>query len=144
MIAPKLTKPTPREEREAYELATLRDNDTCQRCRRDCGPISRDHRKNRSQGGWTVVSDLQCLGLGCHTWKTENPEQAVADGWAVPGWPLADWREWPARRWVRHTLGYLSLEWVLYLDREGVDGQWFRVITEKEARERMTSMGWAE
>lgn len=138
MIGPKLTPPTPREEREAYELVTLRDADTCQRCRRNCGPVSRDHRKNRSQGGWTVVSDLQCLGLGCHIWKTENPVDAVRDGWAVPGYARADWRKWPARRWVLTKLGYRSLEWVIYDDFGG----WV-LITEKEARLRMTSMGWA-
>lgn len=143
MIGPKVTPPTPREEREAYELATLRDLDTCQRCRRDCGPTARDHRKNQSQGVWTVLSDLQVLGLACHIWKTEHPEEAVRDGWAVPGWPRADWREWPAARYVLHPLGYRELVWVLYLDREEDDGKWWVVITEKEARERMLSMGWA-
>lgn len=135
MIAPKVTPPTPRAEREAYELVTIRDADTCQRCRRNCGPVARDHRKNRSQGGWTVVSDLQCLGLGCHTWKTENPADAVADGWAVPAW--ADWREWPARRWLPTGFGTLRLAWVLYLDREGIDGNWWIEIPEYEAHERM-------
>lgn len=129
--------PTAAEEADAYEVATNRDGNTCQRCLRDCGPIARDHRKNRGQGGWTVPSDLQCLGLGCHTWKTEHPEEAVAEGWAVPGWPRADWREWPARRWLKTERGTLRKSWVLYDD----EGGWLE-ISETEARERMVSMGW--
>lgn len=141
MIRPKYETPalqTSAAERDAYEIVTLRDADTCQRCRRNCGPIARDHRKNRSQGGRTVPSNLQCLGLGCHEWKTNNPALAVAEGWAVPGYARADWREWPARRWVKTTRGTLRLVWVLY-DDEG-DGL---EISDKEARERMVSMGWA-
>ncbi|ANJ26794.1 HNH endonuclease [Agromyces aureus] len=137
MIGPKVAKPTAAAERDAYEIATLRDADTCQRCRRYCGPTARDHRKNRSQGGQTVASNLCVLGLGCHMWKTENPEDAVDDGWAVPGWPRADWRQWPARRWVKHPLGYLDLVWVLLDDVGG-----WEVIDETDARERMRQMGW--
>ena len=141
MIAPKVAGPTPREEWEAYEIATHRDADTCQKCRRAKG-TNRDHRKNRSQGGLTFASNLQLLcgtgTTGCHGWVTANPEDAVTDGWAVPGWPKADWREWPARRWVRHGHGYLELRWVLYDDIGG-----FEVIDEWQARGRMVSMGWA-
>ncbi len=130
MIAPKVAPPTPREEREAYELVTLRDADTCQRCRRDCGPVARDHRKNRSQGGWTVPSNLQCLGRDCHAWKTEHPADAVTEGWAVPSW--ADWREWPARRWLRAEYVLLRAAWVLYDEHGG----WVE-IPDDEAHERM-------
>ncbi|MDQ0894451.1 HNH endonuclease [Agromyces ramosus] len=137
MIGPKLTPPTKAEERDAYDLATVRDLDSCQRCRRDCGPTARDHRRNRSQGGWTVPSNLQVLGLGCHAWKSEHPLSAVEDGWGVPGW--GDWREWPARRWVLSRLSYLELVWVIYDDA----GKWAG-ISENDARERMTSMGWTE
>lgn len=138
MISPKAVKPTTAEEADAYEIATNRDADTCQRCLRHCGPVARDHRKNRGQeGGWTVASNLQCLGLGCHTWKTEHPEQAVTDGWAVPGYRMAVPREWPAARWVRTERGTLRKGWVLYDDAGG----WVE-ITETEARERMVSMGW--
>ncbi|GLU91318.1 HNH endonuclease [Agromyces sp. NBRC 114283] len=133
MIGPKLARPTPAEERDAYELATLRDSDTCQRCRRAQG-TNRDHRKNRSQGGHTVASNLQLLcgtgTTGCHGWVTSHPADAVADGWAVPGW--ADWREWPARRWVPGPWGALRLAWVLYDD----EGAWVE-IPEYEAHERM-------
>lgn len=130
MIGPKVKPPTKAEERDAYEVTTYRDVDTCQRCRRDCGPTARDHRRNRSQGGWTVPSNLQVLGLTCHLWKSEHPAAAVADGWGVPGW--ADWAEWPARRWVRTEQDLLRLAWVIY-DNEG---GWAE-ITEAEAHERM-------
>lgn len=144
-IRPKVAKPSKADERDAYELVTLRDNDTCQRCRRNCGGgvTSRHHRKNRSAGGLTVVSNLVVLGgtgtTGCHGEVTEHPEDAVRDGWAVPGWPRAEWREWPAARWVRHPVGYLELVWVLYDD----EGEW-TVIDEWSARGLMVTMGWSE
>lgn len=128
--------PTRSEETTAYELVTLRDLDTCQRCRRNCGwgVTSRDHRKDRSVGGLTVVSNLQVLGgtgtTGCHGWKCAHPRDAVFEGWAVPSW--ADPHEWPARRWVSDEFGRLRLAWVLYDDLGG-----FREISEREARERM-------
>jgi hypothetical protein len=134
MIGPKVPKPTKAEERDAYETVTVRDADTCQRCRRYCGPPARDHRRNRSAGGYTVPSNLQILGLGCHQWKTENPRQAWDEGWGVPAW--ARWAEWPARRWVTHGPGHTELAWVLYDD----EGTW-REITEAEARHRIEQGG---
>lgn len=130
-MGPKVAKPTHAEEASAYELVTLRDADTCQRCRRDCGPIARDHRKNRSQQGPTVVSNLQLLGLTCHVWATEHPRLALEEGWAVPSY--GDPAEWPARRWVKHPLGYLELCWVLY----GDDGS----VTKISERDAFTRMG---
>lgn len=138
MIKPKYEMPpvpTSAQERDAYELVTLRDGNTCQRCRRDCGPVARDHRKNRSQGGLTVLSNLHLLGLGCHTWKTEHPKDAVDEGWAVPAY--GDPAEWPARRYFRSAYGMVRLSWVIY----GDDGS-VREISEQDARERMESMGW--
>lgn len=130
MIKPKVPKPSKADESDAYELATLRDNDTCQRCKRDCGPTARDHRVNRSQGGRTVVSNLQVLGLGCHKWATEHPADALADGWAAPG--HADPLAWPARRWIRMKLGILNLSWGQYDDAGG-----FKVIPDAEAMRLM-------
>jgi hypothetical protein len=137
MIAPKVAKLTARQEHEAYELATLRDLDTCQRCRRDCGPIARDHRQNRMAGN-TVASNLQCLGLLCHTWKTEHPEEALAEGWAVPRHTTLSPAEWPARRWVKTGYGTLRLSWVLYDDQ----GEWFE-IDQREADYRRHKGGLA-
>ncbi|MCI2959528.1 HNH endonuclease [Agromyces atrinae] len=129
MIAPKVPKPTAADERDAYELVTLRDDNTCQRCRRGCGPIARDHRQNR-QSGNTVVSNLQCLGLECHIWKTEHPRDALREGFAVPRYAVPS--EWPARRWVRTDLGTLRRAWVLYGDAGEI-----AEISETEAYDRM-------
>lgn len=117
MIVPKIRKPSAADERDAYELVTLRDSDTCQRCRHAQG-VNRDHRKNRSQGGLSVVSNLQLLcgsgTTGCHGWVTTNPADALAEGWSVPGWATPS--EWPARRWLRTRYGTVRLSWVLYGD----------------------------
>lgn len=134
MIAPKVAKPSKADEQTAYEIATLRDLDTCQRCRRNCGPSARDHRQNR-QSGNTVASNLQVLGLTCHQWKTEHPKQALEDGWAVPSW--ASPAEWPARRYVKTDAGTLRLAWCLLDDAGGVTE-----ITEADALERMKGAGW--
>lgn len=131
-ILPKTPKPTPREKELAYELATERDNDTCQRCLRDCGPIARDHRQNRQPGN-TTTANLQLLGLRCHQWKTEHPREAIREGWAVPSY--ADPKEWPARRWFKGDYGIVTLGWVLYRD----DGK-FLEITDEEAQRRMEGM----
>lgn len=133
MIGPKHSKSSKADEAYAYELATLRDKDTCQRCHRAQG-TNRDHRKNRSQGGLTVASNLQLLcgtgTTGCHGWATAHPADAVAEGWAVPGW--ADPAEWPARRYRRTAWGVLRPAWVIYRN----DGTWVE-IPEGDAHERM-------
>lgn len=129
MITPKTPRPSKSDEHDAYELATLRDGNRCQRCLRDCGPIARDHRQNR-QAGNTIVSNLQLLGLRCHQWKTEHPAAALEEGWAVPSW--ADPHEWPARRWFPGYAGIHTLAWVLYDD----DGH-VQEITDAEAVQRI-------
>ncbi|MDJ0323193.1 hypothetical protein QMG61_05375 [Cryobacterium sp. PH31-AA6] len=135
MIRPKTPKPSKADETDAYELATLRDNDTCQRCRRGCGPSNRDHRKNRSQGGHTIVSNLQILGgtgtTGCHGYITQHPAEGMAEGWTVPSFAIP--AEWPARRWIRTEHGVLRLGWVLYDDAGG--------ITEITEADRLVRMG---
>lgn len=133
MITPKPERATPAEERRAYALVTARDGGVCVRCRRG-GDAQRDHRKNRSQGGLTVASNLQLLCLGCHTFKTENPAVAVREGFGVPGWPTVVPAEWPARRYVEVLHGILHPIWVLY----GDGGGWVE-ISSAEARKRMAS-----
>lgn len=140
MITPKYEgqpKPSKADEADAYELVTLRDGGACGFHAPECmGAVQRDHRQNRRAGN-TVVSNLQCLCVIHHKWKTEHPKDAIAEGWAVPGHPTADPSQWPARRWLRTAYGTRRLAWVLYTDDSGVTE-----ITEEEAHSRMESMGW--
>ncbi|WP_143822662.1 HNH endonuclease signature motif containing protein [Mycetocola reblochoni] len=115
MIAPKAPTLSKAQEKAAYERATYRDKNTCQRCGR--WGMTRDHRKERSRGGRTTPANLQGLcgsgTTGCHGWKGENPGIAVLQGYGVPGW--ADPTQWPARRYAadgRHI-------WCLYDDEGG-------------------------
>lgn len=140
MIGPKIVDERTKrqielDEHAAYELVTLRDANVCVRCmKRDpMFGVSRDHRRNRSQGGETVPSNLQLLcgdgSSGCHHWKGSRIKDAYAEGYAVPGY--ADPHEWPGRRWVRDA-GRLFQVWVLYHD----DGK-FTEISDREAQLRM-------
>jgi hypothetical protein len=123
MIVPKRPKLTKADMADAYELATLRDRDTCQMCHKP-GPIQRDHRQNRDQFN-TVVSNLQGLCLVDHKWKTEHPMEANATGWGCPRWAVP--AEWPARRLIGG-----AWSWCLYSDDGGV-----RAITDDDAAQRM-------
>lgn len=124
MIGPKVAKLTRKEERAAYDDVTARDGGRCVRCG-SAGPVERDHRQNRDSWN-TTPGNLQLLGgpfgCGCHLWKTEHPEDAVREGFAVPKWARPTL--WPA--W-RHGVG-----WVVYFDAP-VDGKWWREITESTA-----------
>lgn len=132
MIAPKIERPTAADEARAYSAATRRDNDSCVRCLRG-GDVQRDHRQNRSQGGLTVVENLQLLCLTCHTWKGDHPDDANRDGWGVPGiW--AHWLSYPARRWVKTEVGTYRLAWGLYRDIVFVE------ISEREAADRRAGL----
>lgn len=140
MIAPKVDKPTSREEQEAYELAELRDGNVCQWCRRgECGPVQMDHRKNRSQGGLTVVENLQQLGMLHHLQKTDNPDTANREGHGVPGWAVP--ADYPARRWIRTQVGTVRLAQVLYLPADKwADGPGWVEISEMEAATRRAGL----
>jgi hypothetical protein len=133
VIRPKTRKPTAAEEREAYAIATARDEDRCQKCHRGT-PITRDHRLNRSQGGRTTPANLQLLcgsgTTGCHGWVTEHLEDALTEGWRVPAW--ADPLRWPAARYFPSVAGTVRLGWALYDDAGGVTE-----ITAEEARNLM-------
>lgn len=120
MIGPKSPKPSKAEEREAYRIVTERDL-LCVRCG-DYG-VERDHRKNRSQGGRTVPSNLQGLCPVCHLWKTTHPARALELGFAVPSYARPEL--WPA--W-RYRIGF-----VLYDDegnREPITAATARLLTE--------------
>lgn len=136
MITPKLEKPSSRHEAEAYELVFLRDGGQCVFRAWDCaGPVQRDHRKNRSQGGLTVLLNLQVLCLRHHDWKTTHPEEAAREGWAVPGW--SDPATYPARRWARHPRGYTAILWCLYRPTLDEPHNGFTLIDRREAARRI-------
>jgi hypothetical protein len=122
MIAPKRNKPTPAEERAAYEAVTVRDQGRCVRCGA-YGYVERDHRQNRSQGGLTVVSNLQCLCRADHLWKTENPAAALLEGFACPSYAHPAF--WPAYRF--------GVGWVIYYDHADSNGDWWDEITDTTA-----------
>lgn len=131
MILPKTDKPSEKQEREAYALATDRDKDSCVKCgNREW--IERDHRQNRKAGN-TVVENLQCLCHSCHVWKTEHPLDARAQGFALKS--TDDPLTFPARRLFRTDMGRLLLIWVVYLPA-GNDPMFYE-ISEDEARKRM-------
>jgi len=125
MIAPKTPRPTPAEERAAYETVTQRDQGRCVRCGA-YGPVERDHRQNRNAFN-TVVSNLQLLGgpfgCGCHKWKTEHPAAALEEGFACPSYAHPSF--WPAYRF--------GVGWVIYYDQADSNGDWWDEITETTA-----------
>lgn len=121
MIGPKTPKPTPAEERQAYCDATVRDENRCVKC--GALGMERDHRKNRSQGGLTVVANLQGLCRDCHAWKTENPAEALRLGFTVPSYAHPE--IWPGWR--------VGVGWVQYLDAADIHGHWWQPISEHVA-----------
>lgn len=135
MIAPKPSKQTAADERRARAIVTERDSGVCVKCHlvHPLHGVNFDHRKNKGQGGLWAASNGQLLcgsgTTGCHGWKTQNPAQAAAEGWAVPAW--ADPLTYPARRWVSRPGRWTqSLAWVLYRD----DGQWEEITAENAER----------
>lgn len=126
-VTAKTPRPSKAEETRAYEIVTDRDMGQCVRCGGREG-IQRDHIQNR-QSGNTVVWNLQCLCLRCHQWKSENPIDAIAEGFALPRW--IDVRDVPVRRLV-----FGQLLWVIY----GA-GSAYAVIGEHEAMSRRETLG---
>lgn len=134
------------DDRAAYDLAARRDGasgdekreGTCQRCQR-FGTVQMDHRQNR-QAGNTVPSNLQALCPTCHAWKTEHPDDAVAEGWAVLRHTTLTPAEWPARRWMESRFGTMHLGWVLYFDAPEHGRMWLE-IADIEAHYRRKAAG---
>lgn len=135
MIGPKVAPPSRREEADAYEAVDLRDSGVCVLRAADCeGPVQRDHRQNRSQGGLTVLENLHLLCLRHHDWKTTHPAQACSEGYGVPGW--ADPATYPGRR-VTTRYGRPRTVWCIYrptLDEPHIG--WVE-ITRREAARRI-------
>jgi hypothetical protein len=69
---------------EATALMLVRCRHLCERCNRPLmGRMERHHRTRRRDGG-DRLSNLLALHPGCHTYITEHPEEAKANGWIVP------------------------------------------------------------
>lgn len=139
MIRQRIPAQTPAEEKRAYQIATERDEDRCQRCLRNCGGSQRHHRQPRD-GRNTLPSNLIVLGSGCHQHATDHPAQALIDGWSVPRHTTLTPAEWPARRWLMTSYNTRRLAWVLLLN-EPDNGRWWIEITEVEAAYRMKKGG---
>ena len=146
MIAQRRQKQTDAEKKRAYEAATIRDEDLCQKCLRDCGRgvTSRHHRQPRDAFN-SIVSNLVVLGgtgtTGCHGFVTAHSRDAIAQGWAMPRHTTIVPSEWPARRWLPTGYGTVRLAWVLYLDAPD-QGVWCVEISDAEASKRMSNAGW--
>ncbi|HEY0249684.1 MAG TPA: HNH endonuclease signature motif containing protein [Gryllotalpicola sp.] len=121
MIGPKTPKLSPQDARRAYQLATKRDAGRCVRCGRT--DVTRDHRQNRTAHN-TTAGNLQLLcgtgTTGCHGWKTGHPADAIAEGFAVPGW-VPNPAAWPAARWGHDpATNVYHRRFVLYDDTGGI------------------------
>ena len=75
----------PKKVREALKE---RAGDCCEICNAPAN--NAHHRKNRSQGGQDVLSNLLLLcgsgTTGCHGWVTNHPRTSMERGWSVPSW----------------------------------------------------------
>lgn len=111
-------------DRLAYDTAMQRDAMTCQRCHRG-QPVTRHHRKNRSQGGKTTPANLLLLcgtgTTGCHGYVTDHPREAWREGVSVPSWARPE--DWPHRRWIPDRYGVHRPVWVVYDN----DGGWLQI-----------------
>lgn len=119
-------------------LATERDEDTCQRCLRDCGGSQRHHRQPRD-GRNTLLSNLIVLGSTCHLDVTTHPRDAIAQGWSMPRHTSVLPSQWPARRWLPTGKGTVQLGWVLLLDAPD-RGVWWLEIPDDEAAARIAGL----
>ncbi len=88
------------------DLVYDRDDRCCLKCGVYAYAGSLHHRKNRSQGGLDVPSNLVVMcgsgTTGCHGWATERPTLARREGFVVPSW--ADPAGVPLLRYGRRIL----------------------------------------
>jgi hypothetical protein len=70
-------------------LLREREGNVCAKCG-ERAANNAHHRKNRSQGGKDVLSNLLLLcgsgTTGCHGWVTENPRTSYLLGFSVKSW----------------------------------------------------------
>lgn len=81
----------------ATQMLAFRSGERCEHCGRDLnGRVERHHRMRRRDGG-DRLSNLLFLLPVCHTWITEHPAEAVANGWIVEANGTLDPAEVPVR-----------------------------------------------
>lgn len=75
-----------RQQRAPLVAALLRDQPPCQRCH--ARPAVDVHEiKTRARGGSILdPENLALLCRPCHTWITDNPAEALEDGWLRNSW----------------------------------------------------------
>lgn len=118
---------TPREQREAYELATLRDLE-CVRCHR--GDPQRHHRQGRDRLN-TIPSNLILLCLHCHQWAHAHPAEARAHGFIVSSYiPIEEICEVPVLLYRQVDAKVLRRTWALLSDEGDVTWVGPRVAAE--------------
>lgn len=91
----------PQEDRSWWDAATVtllaRCHGRCERCNQPLdGNLERHHRIRRRDGG-DRLSNLLALHSRCHTYITEHPEEAKANGWIVSALSGIDPTEAPVR-----------------------------------------------
>jgi hypothetical protein len=99
----------PQEDAAWWEEATLlllaRSGHRCERCGQPLnGNLERHHRIRRRDGG-DRLSNLLALHSRCHTYITEHPEEAKANGWIVSALSSIDPADAPVR--IAGSLWYL-------------------------------------
>lgn len=139
MISPKRPKLTKAQEREAYDIATLRDEE-CVRCRR--GIPNRHHRQGRTPQN-SIPSNLILLcgsgTTGCHGHVHANPAEAMRLGYIVSNYVAVDRiKEVPVLLWRRIDGIVMRRTWALLDDCGAVT--W---IGPHEAERRMREVGVA-
>lgn len=72
-------------EHRVRQLLPERSGGLCELCT-GARAAEAHHRKNRSQGGLWLMSNMLHLCSPCHVWVTGHPERARAEGgWSVRG-----------------------------------------------------------
>ena len=67
----------------ATQMLLLRCGYRCERCGQSLSDNLERHHRQRRQVGGDRLSNLLALHSRCHTYITEHPEEAMANGWIV-------------------------------------------------------------
>lgn len=75
-----------REQRAPLVAALLAERPLCERCRRARSTDVHEVKTRARGGSITDPSNLACLCRPCHSWVTEHPAAAHAEGWLRHSW----------------------------------------------------------